>query len=178
MIVVKWVFSKLPWWLSGKEPACQCQCRRCKRCGFDPWVRKIPWKRVWQPTPVFLPGEYPMDRGAWWATVHGSQRVRHHWSILACTHCFCQGVARFVNAKKWREFVGKLLRNKVVSLSLREISEGTRKFSRRAGIWSLWLWHEEYRRLSWWLYRQKTSELRLGWYWAVTKENKIYRGLD
>ena len=24
---------------------------------FDPWVRKIPWKRAWQPTPVFLPGE-------------------------------------------------------------------------------------------------------------------------
>ena len=40
---------------SGKEPTCQC--RRCKRCGFNPWLRKIPWRRVWQPTPVFLPGE-------------------------------------------------------------------------------------------------------------------------
>ena len=40
---------------SGKEPACQC--RRHKRCGFDPWFRKIPWRRAWQPTPVFLPGE-------------------------------------------------------------------------------------------------------------------------
>ena len=30
---------------------------RCKRCRFDPWVRKIPWRRTWQPTPVFLPGE-------------------------------------------------------------------------------------------------------------------------
>jgi len=38
-----------------KEPVCQC--RRHKRCGFDPWVRKIPWRRVWQPTPIFLPGE-------------------------------------------------------------------------------------------------------------------------
>ena len=27
------------------------------RSGFDPWVRKIPWRRAWQPTPVFLPGE-------------------------------------------------------------------------------------------------------------------------
>ena len=27
------------------------------RCRFDPWVRKIPWRRAWQPTPVFLPGE-------------------------------------------------------------------------------------------------------------------------
>ena len=42
-------------WFSGKEPACQC--RRHKRCGFNPWVRKIPWNRRWQPTPVSLPGE-------------------------------------------------------------------------------------------------------------------------
>ena len=28
-----------------------------KRCRFDPWVGKIPWRRKWQPTPVFLPGE-------------------------------------------------------------------------------------------------------------------------
>jgi len=51
------VFFKvvLPWWLSGKESVCQC--RRGKRCRFDPWVRKIPWRRKWQPTPVFLPGE-------------------------------------------------------------------------------------------------------------------------
>ena len=40
---------------SGKEPAYQC--RRHKRQGFDPWVRKIPWRRVWQPTLVILPGE-------------------------------------------------------------------------------------------------------------------------
>ena len=31
--------------------------RRLKRYGFDPWVRKIPWRRAWQPTSVFLPGE-------------------------------------------------------------------------------------------------------------------------
>ena len=42
-------------WASGKEPACQC--RRHKRCGLDPQVGKIPWRRTWQPTPVFLPGE-------------------------------------------------------------------------------------------------------------------------
>ena len=40
---------------SGKEPACQC--RRLKKCRFDPWVRKIPWKRARQSTPVLLPGE-------------------------------------------------------------------------------------------------------------------------
>ena len=36
----------------GKEPACQ-----CRRRGFDSWLRKVPWRRKWQPTPVFLPGE-------------------------------------------------------------------------------------------------------------------------
>ena len=46
--------SGTPRWLSGKEPTCQC--RRHKRCGFDPWVGKIPWCRKWQPAPVFLPG--------------------------------------------------------------------------------------------------------------------------
>ena len=34
------------------------------------WVEKIPWRRKWQPTPVFSLGN-PMDRGAWWAAVHG-----------------------------------------------------------------------------------------------------------
>ena len=42
-------------WLSGKKYACQY--RRCRRFRFDPWVRKIPWRRKWQPTPVFLPGK-------------------------------------------------------------------------------------------------------------------------
>ena len=40
---------------SGEEPSCQS--RRHKRYRFDPWVRKIPWRRACQPTPVFLPGE-------------------------------------------------------------------------------------------------------------------------
>ena len=33
------------------------QYRRCKRRGFDPWVRKILWKRKWKASAVFLPGE-------------------------------------------------------------------------------------------------------------------------
>ena len=40
---------------SDKEPVCQC--RRHQRHKFDPWVRKIPWSRKWQPTPIFLPGK-------------------------------------------------------------------------------------------------------------------------
>ena len=56
----------LPRWHSGKES----ECRWCRRQGFRPWVRKIPWSRKWQPTPVFLPGEFK-DREAWRVTVHG-----------------------------------------------------------------------------------------------------------
>ena len=40
---------------SGKETAPQC--RRHWRPGFNPWVGKIPWRRAWQPIPVFMPGE-------------------------------------------------------------------------------------------------------------------------
>ena len=49
---------------SGKEATWQ-----CRRQGFDPWDEKIPWKRKWEPTPVFLPGESHGQR-ILTATVH------------------------------------------------------------------------------------------------------------
>ena len=70
---------------SGKESTCQG--RRPKRCEFGPWVGKIPWRRAWQPTPVFFL-ENPMDRGAWRAIVHGvakSQTRLKRLSTHACT---------------------------------------------------------------------------------------------
>ena len=42
----------VPKWLRGRESACQ-----CRRCGFDPTDGKIPWRREWLPTLVFLPGK-------------------------------------------------------------------------------------------------------------------------
>ena len=66
----------IPGGASGKEPACQC--RRHRRRRFDPWVGQIPWRRAWQPTPVFLPGD--SHRGAWQATVH---RVPKSWTRLS-----------------------------------------------------------------------------------------------
>ena len=50
-----WIILGFPGGASGKKPASQC--RRYKRCRFEPWVGDIPWRRKWQPTPVFLPGE-------------------------------------------------------------------------------------------------------------------------
>ena len=46
------------WGLRSGSPVRIClQCRRPKRCGLCPWEGKIPWRRKWQPTPVFLPGK-------------------------------------------------------------------------------------------------------------------------
>ena len=50
IFIIVYVSNGLPWWLSGKESASQ-----FRRHGFNPWVRKIPQRRKWQPTPVFLP---------------------------------------------------------------------------------------------------------------------------
>ena len=66
-----------------KESACQC--RRCKRCRFDPWVRKMPWRRAWQPTPVFLLGESHGQR-AWWTTLRGVSKSQTLPSDWAHTH--------------------------------------------------------------------------------------------
>ena len=61
---------------SGKEPACRC--RRYKRHRFYPCIEKIPWRRAWQPTLIFLLGE-SHGQGAWWATV---RRVAHSQTRL------------------------------------------------------------------------------------------------
>ena len=56
-----WNFGTwFPGGTSGKEPTCQC--RRHKSHGFDPWVRKMPRRREWQPTPAFLLGEFHGQR--------------------------------------------------------------------------------------------------------------------
>ena len=67
-----------PWWLSGKEFALQ-----CRRQGFDPWVRKIHWRRKWQPIPVLLPGKSHGQKSLAGCSPWGSQRIGHDW---ACTH--------------------------------------------------------------------------------------------
>ena len=47
----------IPWWLIQSRI-----CPQSRRTGFDPWVRMIHWRREWQPTPVFLPGEFHLQR--------------------------------------------------------------------------------------------------------------------
>ena len=53
-------------------------CLLSKRHGFDPWVEKIPGKRKWQPTLVFLPGKSYGQRGLEGYSPWGYKRVRHN----------------------------------------------------------------------------------------------------
>ena len=56
LILLKVLTVGLPRRCGGKESTCQL--RRFKRCGFESWVRKIPWSRKWQPIPGFFPGKF------------------------------------------------------------------------------------------------------------------------
>ena len=77
----------LPWWLSGKESTCQ-----CRRHKFDPWVGKVPWRRKWQPTPVFLPGKSHGRRSLvgyspWGRKESDTTKQLHFHSVYSC-HLF------------------------------------------------------------------------------------------
>ena len=61
----------LPRWLGGKESTSP-----CRRHGFNPWVGKIPWRRKWQSSPVFLPGESHGQRNLGGYS-SGDRRVGH-----------------------------------------------------------------------------------------------------
>ena len=69
------IYTGLPWWLSGKESAYP-----CRRPGFNPWVWKIPWRREWWTTLLFLPGESYVQKSLAGYSLAGSQRVRHDWA--------------------------------------------------------------------------------------------------
>ena len=56
---------------------------QCRRCRFNPWVRKIPWRREWQPPPVFWPGEAHGQRSPGGLQPMVPQRVRHAWATNA-----------------------------------------------------------------------------------------------
>ena len=75
---------------SGKEPICQC--RRRKRCEFNPWVGKSPWRLGRAPggghgNPLqYSCLDNPMDSGAWWATVHRVAESRTQLKWLSTLH--------------------------------------------------------------------------------------------
>ena len=67
------MYGGLSWWLSGKESACQ-----CRRCGFDPCIGKIPWRKTWESTSLFLPGKFHGERSLADCSPCGCQRLGHY----------------------------------------------------------------------------------------------------
>ena len=75
--------NQLPWWLRGERI-----CPQCRELGFNPWVRKILWRRKWQPTPVFLPGESHRQRSLLGYSPRGC-KSRTQWSICYTQWSIC-----------------------------------------------------------------------------------------
>ena len=81
----------VPWGLRGKEPTCQCRSHE-----FDPWVGKIPWRRKWQPIPVFLPGKSHGQRNLGGSSPWGhkesdtTERLNHNSMFTTRSPCYCE----------------------------------------------------------------------------------------
>ena len=96
----------LPRWPSGKESACQY--RRWKKGGFDSWVRRIPWCRKWQPSPVFLPEKF-----------HGQRSLvgyspGSHKELNRAEHTHKVTIIKTVElAKKWNTQINRTKSNSV-----------------------------------------------------------------
>ena len=79
--------SALAWKIPWMEEPGRLQSMGSLRVGHD-WATSLSffifmhWRRKWQPTPVFLPGE-SQGRGAWWAAIYGVAQSRTDWSDLA-----------------------------------------------------------------------------------------------
>ena len=100
-------------WCNGKESACQC--RRHKKCRFNPWVGKNSWRRKWQPTPVFLPGKFQGQM----SLAGYSPQVTINWtwmSVHACTPTF------FWFPFPWNIFLHSLIFSLHMSLDLKWVS--------------------------------------------------------
>ena len=54
---------------------------QCRRPGFNPWFGKIPWRRAWQPTPVFMPGKSHEQRTLVGYSHKVSDRTEHAYKL-------------------------------------------------------------------------------------------------
>ena len=112
---------------SGEESTCQCQ--RHKRRGFDPWVRKIPWRRKWHPTPVFLSGKIPQTEEPGGLQSTGSQRDGHEWVIdqpttmlyMVCRPQFHQYL--FYGVNKWMRKLSRIKKDPVKARMVRPVAK-------------------------------------------------------
>ena len=81
-----YMHTGLPWWLKWLRIHLPME---ETRHWFDIRVQKIPWRRVWQSTPILLPGECT-DREAWWVTIHGVTKswVQLKWLSMHAYACY------------------------------------------------------------------------------------------
>ena len=99
------VYMGLPWLLSTKNPPAV---QVTQEMEFSPWARKIPWKRAWQPIPIFLSGEFHGQRSLVGYSLWGC-RVRHYqatnthpsywspqWSLKGYAHQWIVTVPRIL----------------------------------------------------------------------------------
>ena len=122
---------------SSKEPACQC--RRHKRRRFDPWFGKIPWRRAWQPTPAFLPGESHGQRSLVGYSPYGQKELDLTEAIYH-VHCFQEPSCSTLESS-WSYVKTSLLTNSPLSISLLDptasISTPRNSFLVHSNTWNL-----------------------------------------
>ena len=115
----------LPWWLSGKESTCQYARQR-----FNPWIRKIPWRREWEPIPIFSPGKSQGQRSLVGYSTWGCKTVRLDLATKAQQQCLFTFICIYLYfdsshiyiyvytyiCKKWKIAVLSILLNESVYL--------------------------------------------------------------
>ena len=136
----------MPRWLSSKESACQC--RRLRKWGFDPWVGKMPWRRKWQPTPVFLPGKSHRQRSLV-GIVHGVSMSwtwlsTQHKTHLTCITSFCTNGTMKIFSSRSELFLKYFKNLKTIGVmrpgSVTKLSLYQEALFRGLGISNFWFW--------------------------------------
>ena len=84
-------------------------CLQCRRPRFNPWFGNIPWRRKWQPTPVFLPKESRGHRSLVGYSPQGHKRVRHDWAINSLP-----GIEGQTEWKLWRRGIFQSITGSVI----------------------------------------------------------------
>ena len=163
MIRVKKLWLEGHIWSVDKESTCQW--RRSRRCRFDPWVEKIPWRRKWQPTPVFLPGKSQGQRslagyGSWdhkesdmtWVRAHTHTKYSFKFGVAKIQQNFLSSEAISKMATRWKSHYKNVTGNAFiflrvclcvcVCLSEREREKGEREGRRKRVIF--WAWYSCY----------------------------------
>ena len=75
--------DELPWWLRWQRI-----CLQCRRPGFDSWAGKIPWRKEWPPSPLFLPGEFHGQRNLAGCSASGCKELDTTKWLTLCQYTF------------------------------------------------------------------------------------------